>query len=690
MPCIKCCSSSTVLNFLKGADKVCDYVPLISSVSNAVDLIGKGVFAINKHCCHGNLSQHNRYFRHLNDKSALRCIAGAIPFIGNAGLAIYDVCKLCCKGEEYLSSSDSSESENEESSHAGQPSENIPKVPPGVDRENKNVIDDASSADELSDVKEKQPPAVEEEKQPLGGSDSLDPAPASKENTLLIDSAPKKPASSKERSSKRKIRQKKPSKSKKAKKPVFTDEQQKSFVASLQKIGEFFELSEVFSKLNKEKIKNVKDENDLGKLAENAILFNMVILNIIREINEISQLKGYSIYRDLSRLDVIVERDGNQFMGCFKAFNGIYQTWLAGQEGIDCDDGSFKKHLQNFDKYYQEWLGMTEQINDLKTQVSDDNNLLNSIYEPPSNDLKASVIGGGLDALLKSLLRVEGEVNEMVVAKEEKQETPEPSDDEPRQIDVSILFTNSVIGDVDLNQLKGRYLNNSLTDSQDNQNYKTITEQADAALASLFVSTQNPNPNNGPSVEGDNLSNFQELLNNPTNPFSNNSSAPTYTRPTFGSLPDLDFSDPSEKKEPATVDENASKNPSESEKSETKVKGNLKADSSELEDILNVALEDFAHLGSHPKNPNPIEEPATVEGNADKQSSESEKSETKVNVDLESDLNELEGLVDDFVFVEEQNFASNGTLQSNEPNGDGNSQPQTVGFINSFLGMLGF
>lgn len=91
---IKCVSPSTVLTV---TDYVCDYTPLVSTCSNIVDLFLKAVISINRHCCNGNLGQKNRYFKHLDNKSVLRCLGAAIPFVGNGVVAIYDICSLVKK-----------------------------------------------------------------------------------------------------------------------------------------------------------------------------------------------------------------------------------------------------------------------------------------------------------------------------------------------------------------------------------------------------------------------------------------------------------------------------------------------------------------------------------------------------------------------------------------------------------------
>lgn len=65
-------------HILSQADRICDYIPVISTLSNAVDLVAKAIFsAIHINCLEGD------YANHLRDKSALRCALLLIPVIGN-------------------------------------------------------------------------------------------------------------------------------------------------------------------------------------------------------------------------------------------------------------------------------------------------------------------------------------------------------------------------------------------------------------------------------------------------------------------------------------------------------------------------------------------------------------------------------------------------------------------------------
>src|SRR5580700_10330759 len=72
--------------FLKYADQACDYIPVLSSFSNAFDLFMKHV-VIDK-----TKVANNHYYEHLNDKTDWRCIVLAtIPLVGNLAIAIYDI-----------------------------------------------------------------------------------------------------------------------------------------------------------------------------------------------------------------------------------------------------------------------------------------------------------------------------------------------------------------------------------------------------------------------------------------------------------------------------------------------------------------------------------------------------------------------------------------------------------------------
>lgn len=74
-------------NFLKKADIVADWIPFVSTVTNMVDLIGKGIIGLSS-APPKDLS--NRYVEHLKEKSVTRCLTLMVPVIGNLTVKIYD------------------------------------------------------------------------------------------------------------------------------------------------------------------------------------------------------------------------------------------------------------------------------------------------------------------------------------------------------------------------------------------------------------------------------------------------------------------------------------------------------------------------------------------------------------------------------------------------------------------------
>lgn len=74
-------------NFLVKTDRICDYVPVVSTISNLTALFQKyfvfNVFSEDE-------IQANRYYAHLSQKSTSRCIVLLIPLIGNIIVAIRD------------------------------------------------------------------------------------------------------------------------------------------------------------------------------------------------------------------------------------------------------------------------------------------------------------------------------------------------------------------------------------------------------------------------------------------------------------------------------------------------------------------------------------------------------------------------------------------------------------------------
>ena len=74
--------------FFVNVDKVTDYIPGVSTVTNLVDLLGKGVL--------GNVpvdASREIYASHLQEKSTLRCVILLVPVLGNVVIGIYDLVK---------------------------------------------------------------------------------------------------------------------------------------------------------------------------------------------------------------------------------------------------------------------------------------------------------------------------------------------------------------------------------------------------------------------------------------------------------------------------------------------------------------------------------------------------------------------------------------------------------------------
>lgn len=77
-----------VSSLLVKADRLCDYIPLVSTVSNLIDLFQKYVVLP---FLHQDTIKASRYYQHLQQKSFLRCIALIIPILGNIIVGIYDL-----------------------------------------------------------------------------------------------------------------------------------------------------------------------------------------------------------------------------------------------------------------------------------------------------------------------------------------------------------------------------------------------------------------------------------------------------------------------------------------------------------------------------------------------------------------------------------------------------------------------
>lgn len=86
--------------FLVSADQICDYIPIVSTASNATDLIAKAVFrasALLSDSAKNKISK-NYYANHIaNKKTAKQCVFASIPFV-KIGAFIYK--KMTSKGSD--------------------------------------------------------------------------------------------------------------------------------------------------------------------------------------------------------------------------------------------------------------------------------------------------------------------------------------------------------------------------------------------------------------------------------------------------------------------------------------------------------------------------------------------------------------------------------------------------------------
>ncbi len=75
------------MSLLVQADRACDYIPVLSTVTNLIDLFQKC-------CCSCEPKPKDHYYKHIQDKSVLRCITLLIPVVGNLIVALYDACSV--------------------------------------------------------------------------------------------------------------------------------------------------------------------------------------------------------------------------------------------------------------------------------------------------------------------------------------------------------------------------------------------------------------------------------------------------------------------------------------------------------------------------------------------------------------------------------------------------------------------
>lgn len=81
---------NNISNFLVKIDHFCDYFPFVSSITNVVNLFQKCVILpfIDEATI---LSNH--YYKHIDEKSFVRCFLLIIPIVGNILVGIYDLSK---------------------------------------------------------------------------------------------------------------------------------------------------------------------------------------------------------------------------------------------------------------------------------------------------------------------------------------------------------------------------------------------------------------------------------------------------------------------------------------------------------------------------------------------------------------------------------------------------------------------
>ena len=67
-------------------DKVCDYIPGVSTITNMVDLVGKAVLS---RTASDSTVYTNHYYTHIKTKSILRCIVLCVPVLGNILVGLF-------------------------------------------------------------------------------------------------------------------------------------------------------------------------------------------------------------------------------------------------------------------------------------------------------------------------------------------------------------------------------------------------------------------------------------------------------------------------------------------------------------------------------------------------------------------------------------------------------------------------
>lgn len=83
-------------NVLISCDSICDYIPVISTITNLFfGILEKLVLG----CITLNSINKNHYFSYIKDKSLVRCVTLLVPFLGNIIVGIYDLFQRKSKEE---------------------------------------------------------------------------------------------------------------------------------------------------------------------------------------------------------------------------------------------------------------------------------------------------------------------------------------------------------------------------------------------------------------------------------------------------------------------------------------------------------------------------------------------------------------------------------------------------------------
>lgn len=138
-----------VNGFLKIADQICDYVPVVSTASNLTDLFQKHVFM--NFFIEKTTIEKNTYLSHLKQKSTSRCVALLFPVIGNVGCLIYDrFFNKATKEETPPNSTPSSTPDISESSSEEKPTPVVSEMnsPTTKDPEDQSFLDEPSLFDD--------------------------------------------------------------------------------------------------------------------------------------------------------------------------------------------------------------------------------------------------------------------------------------------------------------------------------------------------------------------------------------------------------------------------------------------------------------------------------------------------------------------------------------------------------------